>query len=89
MAMAGSNEAVETAVSVAKDLLPHGDGEIYWYKKINFPKPSKLLACIYTPSAPYADRQSSATVLEPSSDNAEGTIAGHWHAVVLTYSLMC
>ena len=32
---------------------------------------------MYTPSAPYADRQSSATVLEPSSDNAEAKIAGH------------
>ena len=46
-------------------------------KKINFLEPSKLLACMYTPSAPYADRQSSATVLEPSSDNAEAKIAGH------------
>ena len=51
---------------------------------------------MYTPSAPYADRQSSATVLEPSSDNAEAKIAGHWRAVVLilhvkyySYRLIC
>ena len=33
--MASGNEADETAVSFAKDLLPNSDGEIYWYKKKN------------------------------------------------------
>ena len=62
---------------------------VRYITNINFSEPKKNVT-LYVPSSPYVERQSqSERVLEPSSDNADSKIAGHWHAVVLTYSLTC